>query len=300
MNINRCSIILGLVFICGCFSMGLANAASSFSPLPIIQTSPASTYTPIETIALNSNPTSPTETKSDSTSVQAPKYHQPYAAQVTSTPPSVTNAQYSSLPACPATPSNCPDINGKGGDASTCPDACTVTRNPQTLTPLPGTNRITVTVKEAVCPAGYSQVASYNVQNEATYQTNPPVVKPISGMSKYWSYVNAGYYCSTYGGQQESQEYCNGAYTDGQVTDSVNNAGGYVVRVLNSYRSSCYCSAFDCGATCACWVAGTNPRWTYRYYYMQCQPPAGLYLTGNTIPVSIVCVRPKTTWQQVR
>ena len=235
----------------------------------------------------------------DSTRVKPLQNLTVFSAGVENAPPQVSNARYDLLPVCPSTPTHCPDINGKGGNPHTCPDACTVTRSPNVLTTSPGTNKVNIHVKEAVCPPLYKQVATYNMQNEAVYNASPPPVQPINGMSTYHRYLEAGYTCSIYGNQYLSHEYCNGAFIDNQITDAVNNANGHVVQILNSYRSSCYCSAFGCGATCNCNVLGVNPRWTYRYYYIQCRPPAGVYLTGHVAPVSAVCARSKSVWQPV-
>jgi len=222
---------------------------------------------------------------------------------VTTNRPAISNEQYNTLPACPQTISGCPDINGLfNGQAVTtppasCPDSCTVTRSPAVLNGQSQTNYVgNITVTDPTCPTGYASVGTFNVQNEAVYSANPATIKPINGMTNYNNYVNAGYSCTTYGSQQTSGEYCSGQFTDGQITASASHASGNVVWIQNSYRSSCHCGG-SC-ASCACWAAGTGPNWTYRYYYIQCTPPAGVYLTGSQVPVSLVCARVKSAWGQ--
>lgn len=223
---------------------------------------------------------------------------------VTTNRPVISDENYSTLLSpCPQPISGCPDINGlfNGQVVTTppksCPDSCTVTRYPEVLNGENQTNYVSTKIINPICPTGYASVGTFNVQNEATYSTSPAAIRPVKGMTNYYTYRNAGYDCSfTYGDEQLSGEYCRGAFTDGEITASVDNANGNVVKIVNSYRSSCHCSG-SC-LKCDCWLAGTGPRWTYRYHYVQCITPAGVYLTGNKVPVSLVCARVKSAWSQ--
>jgi hypothetical protein len=234
----------------------------------------------------------------DSSLVTPPTSLAPKYVGTISAPPTISNERYDQLSACPATISGCADINGNGGNSGTCPDYCTVTRTPTTVTaglgPVP-------TSKDAICPGGYSNVGMYNMQTELIYNSSPATIYPVLGTSNYSSYINASYSCARTGSLHTSSEYCHSApYSYGQIADNVNNqTSNYVVQIGNtssgqaSYRSRCSCKG-SC-LTCSCAVA-SDDVWVYYYSYVQCTPPAGIYSTSNMAPVSAVCARTKSTW----
>lgn len=220
--------------------------------------------------------------------------------EVTSLPPAVKNERYDLLPACLSPPTNCPDINGKGGSLATCPDVCTVTRSPSTLTTNPF-----AAITDTSCPPSYVMTGVYNMQNEGSYNPNPPVAPwPIPGMATYNNYKSLGYDCNLplmpMGGKL-SDQYCaevnGGDYTVGQIIDTLNGAMGSVVKVTSTQTINGTCYAFPfCSSIAPCSVFGAYPYRQAIYGYVLCKPPGGVYLTSNLAPVSVVCTRTKTKW----
>lgn len=128
---------------------------------------------------------------------------------------SVSSAQWATLDAIPCpTPLVCPDINGVlpsgvkltaaqlaaygQGAASPCPDVCSVTRKDYNASGV----QIAIgsadpkSTKEAICPAGYSQIGSYNAQKEyGQDKRDYDEGWPIPDYNTYGTYVGAGDSC---------------------------------------------------------------------------------------------------------
>ena len=290
---------------------------------------------------------------------------------VPTSPPS--NLRYDLLPGCPGDPSRiaanaswpsapiCPDISGSNYSPTNasiingqmpvtsdplsgtsiannqtlyCPAECTMTQYVN-KTLLSGSVYTVNSVSPAVCPPGYAQVASYNMQPEVTYQKSPQPVYPITSVPLYDAFVNASYVCGPGpAADNGTTTYCNAAtYNWGGVyfeadfpstTNAVNpgipvlvngSKGWAVAEYTTVDNPSCTadvtpvnCSwggLSGCPSSCSGNAAngmtckfgtGFQASWTYHYHYMQCTPPAGLYFSGEQAPASIVCARVKKEW----
>ena len=314
MKINLHWIIIAII---SCFSIGLANAFIVSQPAPNFNFGGSGGFIPLGgggTVSVGPSAASPgsnSNTNNSSTSVQPLMHPQAWSPQVTSAmPSSVTSGQYTSLPTCPATPSNCPDINGNGGNTSTCPDACAVKRNPEVISSF-----YSGTVQDPVCPIGYSQVASFDVQQEALFQQGQGPTIITGGMPQYISLASnaqntgvtfsTGPWSGTFSNPDLGNWSCPAPNTgdrfDGNSwTNWVIVAGGQVLQVMSQSTDMCGCQG-SCW-TCACGSGwGSHSRVTSvvlrQVYY---SVPQGYVPTGRFMPVGVVCVRPKTTWQQVQ
>ena len=311
MNINRHWIILVSAVI-SCFFIGLANAFIVSQPASIFGGNGG--FIPLGgggTVSVGSGAATPgsnSNTNNSSTSVQPLMHPQVWSPQVTSAMPNISSGQYSTLPICPSTPSNCPDINGNGGNMSTCPDACQVTRVPLAINFFyPGN------VTMPLCPIGYSQVASFDVQQEAIYQQGQGTTPITGGMTQFSSLASnapntgvtfsTGSWSGTFSNPDLGNWSCPAPNTGDKFdANSWNNwviiYGGNVVQVMSQNTDNCGCAG-TC-LTCVCGAAGSHTRVTsvvLRLVYYNV--PQGYVPTGRFMPQGVVCVRPKTTWQQL-
>lgn len=250
------------------------------------------------TLALAASPPTSSTTDSSQTTPINPKNMTIYFPGVTTVPPPSNPGAYNTIADCPQKIENCPDINNQNGDPNTCPNYCKVTRNPAVLTFAQGTNRVTNTsqVINAVCPAGYLSIASFNMEQEVYYDPHPADIYPVVTMRSFNDYSVAGYYCRPNSAQlYQSKEYCKGPiFSVGQATDQLTNANPDVAYVMGIRQTSCSCKG-SC-LPCSCNVI-SDANFTYSFYFAICTPPPGLYLTGNMVPVSSVCVRNQSSWQ---
>lgn len=243
---------------------------------------------------------------SDSTGAHPPKASAlvPMRANVTTSPTTISNANFASLPVCPITPTNCPRMNGTGGNLSTCPNACTVTRSPVTVssTTIDGTQYMnpTTSVTVAACPVGYSAYTMYNTQLEIAYSNTPMVISPVKMLADLNAFRSSGYFTCTDVGPilNPNMNNCHvehnvGDYLDPSSDYPVNGSFvAHIVQVVDG--SDCTCKG-SC-AVCSCDVA-SDPAHNYYYRLVQCSTASGgVYLTGNKVPVSVVCVRVYTNW----
>ena len=226
----------------------------------------------------------------------------------------IYQSYYGSLPPCPNQPSNCPTING-GGNESTCPKYCSVTRSPKSFT---GSSIITTggkqfinprtQIKEAVCPSGYAAINTYNMDLETAYTSAPIVITPISSRANMNQFTASGLYtCGPtslgvpnpelfYNANNCHVEHNAGDYVDPSDPYSFDSQHiVYIQRVVDG--STCTCKG-SC-APCSCAVVSDR---AHSYYYKQiiCTSyPGGVYLTGNRVPVSLVCARTTMSWVPV-
>ena len=255
-----------------------------------------------------------------------------YPSAVT-VPPAISNEAYSTLPGCPAPPV-CPGINSSYTPTAACPDYCTVTRisspPPPALPQAAGQFLGVTATVDAVCPAGYVQVALYNLQPQIIQHAWDNAF-PIPDMATYNRYVSNGYGCALDPGTTHFVNYGNGnaiypggwfcsqptcgwcnvpndpQYPFGQLTVNSGAFGSGVMQFTAGYVAAAS------GGTPFCWSTGTGcpdgwglvscgvwHKLAYvhnTYMYMRCTPPATTMIyTNNYIPVSIVCARQKLQW----
>jgi hypothetical protein len=217
-----------------------------------------------------------------------------YPSQTVTSPAIDNNSWQAALSPCPTTPTNCPDINvdpnSQAYDPPTCPKACSVTQVYQGAV---------ATFKNAICPPGYTQVASYNSQPEYAWSDNPPVKTP-SDMSEYYQYnATPGYTCSGNGNSEYWRDSCDASRKWGNYayTDQLPDANGNVVYIVN-IQEDCYTSGSNCasGLRASCSTSGALSRYTYQYQRVICTAPPGNYPTGQYIPGSVACARVTPTW----
>ncbi len=231
------------------------------------------------------------------------------------------------LPTCPNPIRDCPDINGAGGNAATCPDNCKVSR---TLNPNPAYNAAysgfvpaVLNVSPAACPVGYFAGQTFDPQPDYAYMSpgpQSPVTQAVynflgpsqckSGAATKTTQGNPtncglspGQPCCNYGNP------CAGLVGNGQVytgaTTGCYRSGSNTIDLetgLFTVVSQNY-SWTNCGGSCAggciqgTWMSTDN--YNYTISMIQCTPKPGYYPTGNTINSSVVCTRSKTQWKQL-
>ncbi len=115
------------------------------------------------------------------------------------------------------------DINSQPpSGSSTPPDECTVTNLVQCNgVPCTSTSQTITTAVAAVCPAGYVQVGSFNMQPEVKYNAtsiteNSPT--DIPNMQTYQSLVSKGFQCSASSYPNDLQSACINAPAQGVAT----------------------------------------------------------------------------------
>jgi hypothetical protein len=238
----------------------------------------------------------------------------------------ISNENYSNLPVCPVTPV-CPDINENTpyGKTPNCPDSCTVTRSVQFKTvgyDAGAVNQI-VSTTDAVCPAGYTGVATYNSAPEIKFaETMQLAPYPVTN-ANYVAYRNAGYTCTLtppIGAAIGNKyiQYCNekppglkvndphsSEYkpTD-KITEYDTEIKGYEGQYTYFDTQCVAVNPFDpynCNTgPASCDSLGLHHRRNRYYYsYFQCTYPSGLYFTANMIPISIVCSHVRPVWQHL-
>jgi hypothetical protein len=234
--------------------------------------------------------------------------------EVSSEEPRIENERYDLLERCPLT-LVCPDERGKlpPGIAQKCPAVCTKTRQIWGRNPNGSFNHSI----DAVCPANYVQVASYNMEDEYAHIANPKPFGPVP-IGKWQWYLDNGYTCSP-SNLTRMRRFCGAASTTLQdkldiISEGVNlglnpaqpatisgMAGTWIdnpatyspSRSKECYTWPCLIRTPDCGSTSL-----FSRRFYFPYQLYQCQPPPGIYATGKKAPISIVCVRRKVEWRQ--
>lgn len=217
-----------------------------------------------------------------------------FHSTVSSTTTGVTNERYDNLPACPSSVS-CLDINGRGSaTATSCPDMCTITRSVN----LAGSN--IQSTSQPVCPTGYAEVATYNMQSEISYQPTP--IYPYILYSLYTAtYQPQGFTCTgvpwASGSSSSCVFYAAAAFSchvPGVNTDVGGYLGQYTSCSLSPYcysNNTCTGNVSFCGTSGYIWQSVT-----VSYMFDMCSPPATLYYTGYDVPTSKVCARVNPVW----
>ena len=256
---------------------------------------------------------------------------------ITTDPLTVESARYDLLPVCPpAGPTNCGDPNLVGRDADACPNHCRVTRDPETLELISGTSIISYsgTIKEAICPPGYSQVAQYNMQVEAKYPDSVTTFKLVKWIDYSSRFQPAALECFAHGTTELPEMVIqNASYTYYVLftkpycpSDTPKPTVGSIIEVpdeifvgMNLYYRYNATSSIDRSYALyvhsqaeipysqeeICFkkdnngnITDTYSSYVYKLRYVTCQTPVGrLYLTFEKAPVSLVCARSKTEWQ---
>jgi hypothetical protein len=210
-------------------------------------------------------------------------------------------------PTCPSTISSCQDINGKyvgtcpyPDKTKCCPENCRAERTGQCVNGPSGRNAfpdqcvansdpddhspIYKNIVEAVCPGGYSTIASYRMSREITYVSGQNTVYPTS-QTEYDQYVSWGYVCD-YPVQVTSTRsacYKTYPYLEG---DDVQIDGHWAILSEDPEQvPGKHCSDSD------------KHKWNVRYQPYFCNSPAGVYPTANVVPTGVICSRIQTQWQ---
>ncbi len=244
-------------------------------------------------------------------------HHSAYVSATTAAP----STDFSTLPACNA-PMSCPEEadkfvvpTGSGYSNSifnsNCPDVCTVTRNPEAITQfLSGS-----LTQNSVCPQGYAQIASFDVQNEAIFQQGQTSAR-IQNMTQYNQLnTNKAITGVTITNNNFTNQFNNptlGNFTcdnpavgrtfdnsDTMMNSWFSSVGGvpagyvYTITGINTDDRGCSGAGWclDCG-----W-AGTNTRVTnITVTDVLYSVASGYTPTGKTIPVAVVCARITQQW----
>lgn len=233
--------------------------------------------------------------------------------------PSIENEQYDQYPPCPKNPvcpENVTSLKPTSEEELKCPSICTKTRE---LGPKNPDGRYTQST-DAVCPTNFVQVASYNMQDEVIYQSNPPSVGPIPIGQWQW-HLDNNYRCYPMNNIQ-IRTLCGKANRTLLEKLNVNEEGvnlginpkhpaiidGYAATWVDndSYAprksSECYLwnANLSCSIKASCIIEEmVDRRFYFPYQLYACQPPSGIYATGHKAPISIVCVHRKNVWRPV-
>ncbi len=256
--------------------------------------------------ARNVSPTTPVVvTNPDSTDIDIPTSNSVNikVPGVVTKPGNVTTSNLPS--ACPATITGCPNINvtelDAGYNPSTCPTLCSVT----SVAPATPAD----TTSPAVCPTGYSQIGSYNVQPEYKYSSTTDIQIP-KNQTEYNNYRNAGYVCQRAGG---GKSYFSSCYSGNLAKDQTKDGyygwpgssqttrdGNYSYIISANRQCYNYDKNCDGGYIKQCNYTNTvsQATWDYLVYYenYQCTKVPGNYATGQYLPASVLCARITPTW----
>ncbi len=229
-------------------------------------------------------------------------------------PSTTTQKDYTQLPACTdaSHPTlTCPELQSTAmfnvAQSANCPDVCTVTRNPAVVNSFIQGD----VIQNAVCPAGYSQIASYNVQNDIVY--NPPVaLQNVQSVTQLATLQQNKYVLYSYSAWKGSYDNpglgtsaCDPPVTKGGYFD-VNNiiaamwiapdrmSPGETYRIYDwtTDWDGCAGSCFKCASAFAT-HARVKKIYVDKILY---QVPGGITPTGNKITASVVCGRNKQQW----
>lgn len=249
-----------------------------------------------------------------------------YTGQNVLSPTDITSEQYALLPTCPAT-ITCPDINSTAAPIpSLCPDYCTRTR---IVNPTSGVPPL-ISTTPAVCPRGYAQVASYNIQREIIYDVSRQPDIYIASLAELQDYRDAGWTCSIAAPQNLYVNFCQETRPAFKLNEDV-MIGPYAGQYTSTSTFQCFlppmtavtsvgqtlvsqgrcilsewidCAQYEMMRTREAAAGQPLPppyrEYTFIYYHYRCSPPAnGLFYTDRYAPVSLVCARVKQEWQQL-
>lgn len=245
------------------------------------------------------------------------------------------NLRFNEFPNCPQTPV-CKDINGQlppnppanWTEAEYCPGQCNVKRivNPQFDPDRLATSQPVYSVKNAVCPVGYAQVASWNLENNIIYDPNrDKTVYPLLGpQSKAFlmqtTLESKGYFCSP---DMKLVKYlpqiCSTTGSDKVGGYSVGDRSlmqhpfeppgmTYLGQILdlNPFLKPCFKAGSGCkegkdNENVTPCVNGATENWySIRYTFISCSPPQNdLYYVPEKVRTTLVCARVKSEWKTV-
>src|SRR6185312_8801671 len=223
------------------------------------------------------------------------------------------NEDFTTWPVCPATPV-CPDINNNVPSRKTlnCPTQCTVAEQLGTVDTLI-TNKYS-SFTPAACPAGYSEVAQFNVGDEITQFPNSAypngfVATNIPSMAALAQYQNEGFACTPALGSSLSSgpnfTSCHtGSGPPGNLSTLATQTYGYSTAATGTVayfwmwdNGTCFT---NCGSSAqvegSCSISWTSRRYQYYYVPVVCNGGAGFFDTGRQIPTSVACAQVQALW----
>jgi hypothetical protein len=231
--------------------------------------------------------------------VTPPEVKAQYPTHVTQTA-TIENEQYTRFDPCPPHPI----CDVKSPSDRDCPAQCIVNR---IVNPLYGTGKdpqysYVIDVKNAVCPPGYAQVASFKLERQIIHDPSRGPLFPVQYHQKA-ELERLGWTPDIWGNVQRNEQCVYDITNSPYQLNVVVNINGQAGMYKHTVAGNCYTGLSGCADIwkTSCGTLGAMRKWYGDYYLVRYSPPYNqlYYDPEKVIPTSIVCAHVRPGWQEV-